>query len=277
LLRRVALLLALSPFLGIVEVPAQTARPGTIEIAPAFTLTPNIETPFPVRIAETANLPKRATLLIKGVPPNLTLTQGRVFDSGVWFVPATELPKLRILASSEAAGLRVLLMLTLVSLDGAVLGEGKTILSIGEPSGGQSKAQDPASTVTTSAEVKAPVAEDVSVPERRPANLEPPKKPVGSSLHPSVTPAEEAERLRSGQAALALDDVAAARLIFEYLAFRGSAQAAWHLAQSYDPQFLGQMTTASHAKSDPAAAAKWYARAAEMGHAEARKKLAGRR
>jgi hypothetical protein len=248
LLRKAALLLLLSLFADISQSPAQQRT--AIETAPVLSLSPNIEAAFPVRIAEGADLPKRATLLIQGIPATLTLTQGRVFDSGVWFVPIADLPKLTIIATSEATGLQKPLTLTLVALDGTVLAEGRTTLAVGPAPG----ALDAKATAATQA-------------------------PAGSDARPNpgISPAEEAERLKIGQAALTLNDIAAARLVFEHLANRGSAAGAWHLAQTYDPQVLARTTVGAHFKPDEAVAARWYARAAEMGHAEARRKVAGNR
>jgi TPR repeat protein len=89
----------------------------------------------------------------------------------------------------------------------------------------------------------------------------------------SISPSEEAERLRSAQVALALDDLGGARLIFEYLATRGSATGAYQLAQTYDPQILVRTPIGAMFKPDAKVAEGWYLRAAELGHVEARKKL----
>jgi hypothetical protein len=251
----VALLLLLSLFADISQSSAQ--QRATIETAPVLSLRPNAEAAFPVRIAAGADLPKRTTLLIHGIPATLTLTEGRVFDSGVWFVPVADLPRLKIVAASDAAGLEKPLTLTLVALDGTVLAEGGTTLAVGPVTG----ALD---TEATAAEAKSSPRNEVA-PLARPA------------ANPAISPAEEAERLKIGQSALALNDIAAARLVFEHLANRGSAAGAWHLAQTYDPQVLARTTVGARFKPDEAVAARWYLRAAELGHAEARRKVAGSR
>jgi TPR repeat protein len=66
-----------------------------------------------------------------------------------------------------------------------------------------------------------------------------------------------------------------ARLIFEYLANRGSAAGAYRLAQTYDPKVLARTTIGSLYKPDENVAKDWYLKAAEMGYVEARNKLAG--
>ena len=84
-----------------------------------------------------------------------------------------------------------------------------------------------------------------------------------------MSPREEAERLKSAEDALALQDVGGARLILEYLARRGSAEGAYRLARSHDPEL-------TRGAGNAALAAQWYAKAAELGHAAALSKVGAR-
>ena len=122
------------------------------------------------------------------------------------------------------------------------------------------------------AEVK-PMAALPPAAEVKPAAAPPPAPAAVKPAGLSISPSEEAERLKSGQAALALDDWAAARLIFEYLAAHGSAAGAYQLGQTYDPQFLARTPMGALFKPDAKIAESWYVKAAELGHAEARKRL----
>jgi hypothetical protein len=290
-----AVLLIFSPAHDAFKAFAQSGGETKITAEPVISLTANVEMAFPVRIESTTELPKRTTLLIKGIPGSLTLTQGRVFDSGLWFVPAADLPKLRVQASSQAVGLRSPLSMTLVSLDGTVLAESNTVLEV------RSAAGDAAGRVPTAVQASTETQSTSSVITTDPEGLAAsPQGPAGKALSKSpellksaqpltspevlkppqpltISPAEEEERLKSGQEAWDLDDVAGARLIFGYLASRGSAAGAWRLAQTYDPHIIARTTVGARFKPDEAVAAKWYAKAAAMGHEEARKKIAGNR
>jgi WD40 repeat protein len=116
----------------------------------------------------------------------------------------------------------------------------------------------------------------VSVLPEKPAAALPPApdvKPAGLSI--SLT--EEAERLKRAQAALALDDIAGARLIFEYLATHGSAAGTYHLGQTFDPEILARTPMGALFRPDAKIAESWYSKAAELGHAEARKKLSAKK
>jgi hypothetical protein len=278
------ILLALSPAHQVHRAFAQAGAEVKIALDPVISLTANVEAAFPVRIESPTGLPRQANLLIKGVPGTLTLTEGRVFDSGLWFVPAADISRLRVQASSQAAGLRSSLSVALVSLDGTVLAESSAILEV-RPMAGDPAGRVPTAAVQASAErqgtsnVIARAPDELSGPPRGPSgkavsNSPEPLKPPQSL---TISPAEEQQRLKSGQEAWDLDDLAGARLIFAYLASRGSATGAWRLGQTYDPHILARTTVGARFKPDEAVAAKWYAKAAAMGHEEARKKIAGNR
>jgi TPR repeat protein len=150
------------------------------------------------------------------------------------------------------------LSISLVSLDGTVLAERRMMLQIA-PTGATAIATRAASVAVEPSAAEAKVA----APETPPPML--------------ISPEEEAQRLKRGDDALALSDVAGARLIFEHLAAHGSATGAFKLAQTHDPQLLSRLPGGAMMRPDPEVAARWYAKAAAMGHAGAREKIAGSR
>jgi len=88
-----------------------------------------------------------------------------------------------------------------------------------------------------------------------------------------ISPEDEKAMLERAIGILQNGDIAAARLIFERLAMRGSARGALAMAKTYDPEVLTGMNVFGLVP-EPDKAAKWYARAAEMGDAQARERLA---
>jgi TPR repeat protein len=87
-------------------------------------------------------------------------------------------------------------------------------------------------------------------------------------------PADEEEvLLRRSEELMQQGGIAAARLIYEELANRGSGRAALALAQTYDPAFIPPSAT-SAVKPDVEMALKWYERAAIYGSDEARQRIA---
>jgi TPR repeat protein len=93
---------------------------------------------------------------------------------------------------------------------------------------------------------------------------------------PSPAPSEKLlhTMLRRGDAALALGDVAAARMLYEGAANAGSAEAALDLGRTYDPHFLGTVEAHGIVANEDIAAG-WYRRAAELGDARGRELMAG--
>ena len=71
---------------------------------------------------------------------------------------------------------------------------------------------------------------------------------------------------------LALGDISAARLLYERAAALGSAKAATALGKTYDPAFLASIQVSGLAPN-PAAAASWYRKAADLGDTEAADRL----
>jgi TPR repeat protein len=78
--------------------------------------------------------------------------------------------------------------------------------------------------------------------------------------------------LQRGDAALAVGDVIAARLLFERAASLGSISAATAAGKTYDIDFLSRSGVRG-IRADPAIAAAWFRKAAERGDTEARARL----
>lgn len=87
-----------------------------------------------------------------------------------------------------------------------------------------------------------------------------------------ITEAEEAQFMARAEKAMALGQVAAARLIYENLAERGSARGAYAMAQTYDPVVL-LPSKIFGLTPDVEQARAWYRRAAELGSDKASERL----
>jgi TPR repeat protein len=81
-----------------------------------------------------------------------------------------------------------------------------------------------------------------------------------------------AAMLKRGQDLIASGDIPSARLVLTHLAEAGDADAAFILASTYDPAVLATRRIVG-VQPDPAKARAWYAKAAEQGSAEARRRL----
>ena len=87
-----------------------------------------------------------------------------------------------------------------------------------------------------------------------------------------IDPDELAVLLKRAKSLLAIGDITSARLLLERAADAQEAEAALMLAGTYDPQVLGSQDLRS-VTPDEAAARVWYQKAAQLGSADAKRRL----
>ncbi|WP_334357098.1 MULTISPECIES: hypothetical protein [unclassified Bradyrhizobium] len=87
-----------------------------------------------------------------------------------------------------------------------------------------------------------------------------------------IDPDELAALLKRAKSLLAIGDITSARLLLERAADAQEAEAALMLAGTYDPLVLGSQDLRS-VTPDPAAARVWYQKAAQLGSADAKRRL----
>ena len=87
-----------------------------------------------------------------------------------------------------------------------------------------------------------------------------------------IDPDELAALLKRAKSLLSIGDITSARLLLERAADAQEAEAALMLAGTYDPQVLGSQDLRS-ITPDPAAAKVWYQKAAQLGSADAKRRL----
>jgi TPR repeat protein len=97
----------------------------------------------------------------------------------------------------------------------------------------------------------------------------PPAAPAARRIDPD----ELAMLLKRAKGLLAVGDIISARLLLERAADAQEAEAALMLAGTYDPQVLGVQDMRS-VTADPAMARSWYQKAAQLGSADAQRRLA---
>ncbi len=85
-----------------------------------------------------------------------------------------------------------------------------------------------------------------------------------ANVMPQISGVEEEKLLQRASGLMKRGDITGARLLFEHLAYRGSALGAFALAQSFDPRYLEKLYIRGLA-ADQKQADYWYRRAAELG------------
>ena len=121
-------------------------------------------------------------------------------------------------------------------------------------------------------EVVAAIAPTAPVVAAAPAVREP--VPVTREAVPvrRIDPDELAVLLKRAKSLLAIGDITSARLLLERAADAQEAEAALMLAGTYDPQVLGSQDLRS-VTPDAATAQVWYQKAAQLGSADAKRRL----
>jgi TPR repeat protein len=100
----------------------------------------------------------------------------------------------------------------------------------------------------------------------------PPPQPVRTASPASISRDDESAGMQRAEQFLKNADIAGARLMFENLALRGSAQAAFAMGQTYDPEFLKTLVVQG-LRPDVEQAKSWYRKALELGSPEASGRL----
>jgi hypothetical protein len=224
--------------------------PAIIELE----LEPGSAGALPIEIDQNAGLTGPAMILIRGLPSTVSLDGARLFPSGVWVIKPAALKQVQVRTTSATIE-RVTVGISLVGLDGSLLGRAATQLIVGP------KQKDAQSNIATSKEDDGDVRNMLSA-----------TNPLAVSQTEALSEDENAALLEQATGMLKSGDFEAARLIYVELAAHGSGRAAFLLAQSYDPEVL-QAHFLVGMKPDSAKARQWYFRAAELGDREAQRHL----
>lgn len=239
---------------------AALAQQPILSVSARVTAEPGVSTPLGIRLGAPAALPRSSFLRIRGLPPMASLSEGHAIAPGSWAVPISAVGNLSVMMAPEGPA-RSDITVTLVSVEGAVLAETRTTLTVaaaGSPARG-------ANASTSSLR---------SGPE--PQSDARPSFGAGPRLAPSMS-ADDRERavrlLQKGEEHLAEGNVSAARLMFERAADVGLAQAAMALAATFDATELSRLSVRGGIQPDANEARRWYERALQLGAVDAEPRL----
>jgi hypothetical protein len=246
---------------------AQTARP-TVSVTATIPAEPASQTPLVIRVGPPEAVPRGSFIRVRGLPPMGALSEGYSIAPGSWAVPLAALPKLKITLPVTAVG-KSEISITLVAIDGTVLGRARSIIIVAAPSPARvtppSKAgAQPLSILRAGSPVPAAPDGSKSPPAAAPA-------PVASKL--TGAQRERALRLlKKGDEELAEGGIAQARVLYERAAEAGLSEGAMALAATYDAAELSRLGVLG-LRPDPAAAKRWYERAQQLGATDAEQRL----
>lgn len=227
---------------------APVARFAVSEIAGQ----PGAEIPVRVSIPAETTTPVHI-MLVRGLPAGFALSKAVRIDDA-WAISPQQLSRFSLLPPRDYEG-SFELQFVLVWGPERTRDIRTVAVSIGSQATTERERIEPGA-IQSSAEAAAPSPAPATSPETR-----------------QIAPEEERAMLDRALAILQNGDIAAARLLFQRLADKGSARGALAMAKTYDPEVLTGMSVFGLVP-EPQKAAEWYARAAAMGSEQARERLA---
>lgn len=227
--------------------PQSQASPVRLSLVGSRHATANELVPLAVTL--TSELDDGA-VVVSGLAEGAQLSTGLALDGGSWRVPLADLAQTSLAPPRDFAGV-MQLTVELHSADGAAIDRGTMQIE-------WMPALDAAS-------APAPAQPDLEQTPRSEI------APVGSG-NLTLDPEEIATLVKRGEDFIANGDLASARLVLRRAAEGGDAQAALLLGSTYDPATFERLKVLGSAP-DPDQARAWYQRAADLGSAEAVRRL----
>jgi hypothetical protein len=259
------LLGSLAVLVGGKPVFGQSSRPVTIKAPPVVVAEAAGQVPFPIQIEPADAVPRNSFVRVRGLPPMAALSEGYVIAAGSWAVPISALPELKLSLPVAAPG-RSEVTILLVAVDGAVLVETKTAVTVAVAAAASPARERSAAPAGGAAMLRAGVPVDLGA-----ARQEPAAPPVVPRSVPHDR--ERAVRLLTkGNEQLDEGNISAARLFFERAADAGLAEGAMALAATFDAAELGRLNVRG-IKADSKLARQWYERARQLGAGAADERL----
>jgi hypothetical protein len=268
---------------GLLFAQAGSADKRAISIASIIVGEPAGETPFSMQVVGTEALPTGSYIRIRGLPPLASMSEGFAIAPSLWAVPITSLSKLRIKLPPTTKG-PIALNVALVTVEGNVLVETKTTVSVGSRSPPATLQPGPAPTAKAKQapgpqsalppvklEQQAPGALASAILPDAPSEPAPlPPDPQQAAEEQPLTPQQVRALgfISRGQELFGEGNVSSARLLFKRAADAGLAYGALFLGQTYDPNELA-LYQVRGLGGDPAQAKVWYEKAYVLGAPEA--------
>jgi hypothetical protein len=238
--------------------PAQAQQQFNLNVAPVMLAEPATRSPFPIQVGPSDALVRNSFVRIRGLPTAAILSEGHSISPGAWAVPLVGLASLGITLPVGLQG-RWDAVVALVTIEGTVLTEAKTVLVVG-----------PVQLIAPQQEAKEPPRTSVASLGRAPGPLE--REPPPATA-PSSKEHDRALGLHAkGKELLEQGNIQPARMLFRRAADQGLAESALLLGSTYDPVELAKLKVIG-LQPDVATARRWYDRARQLGAAEAADRL----
>ena len=259
----------------------------SMRVPPLVYVKSGIETSLPIQIESGEAELERIWVLLRGIPSNITLSEGRLFPSGTWVIKASSVSNTLIMTPPNDE-YEAQIEVALVTLGGKSLLKASTRFVVAPSAATQDapivstalegidepeadSAAPATSALSTSVEADEPPENvEVASVEEEPTDQAAPQSAITSKGDPLPLLSEEDKRridtlIERGNDNLRDGRINAARLFYTRAAEIGSADAALLLGRTYDPTQLGQLLILGGIESDLELARKWYKTAQELG------------
>jgi hypothetical protein len=239
---------------------AQTQSQSVEIVIPASIRVPTAtESALRIDLSPRSAIPDRSILLIKGLPSTISLSHGRLFESGVWAVPVAQLGDLRLISGSALLS-KADFTVSLVTFAGNVLAEGGSSLAV-------VRSGQPLETTAAvhQADIPNPEAERPKPQVAAPRLI--PEPPSGKTLESVVL------YMQKGDEFMKIGNISAARGFYTQAADLGWAEGALAVGTTYDPLELARLRVMGGIQADASQAKRWYEKAAELGSVQAQARL----
>lgn len=227
-----------------------------LNVAPVMLAEPASRSPFPIQVGPQESLNRNSFVRIRGLPAAAVLSEGHTISPGAWAVPLSGLASLGVTLPVGTQG-RWDTVVALVTIEGKVLTEAKTVLVVG-----------PVQLIAPQQQASEPPPTSVASLGQTPA-------PIPGAPGPQPSPSERERALSlhaKGKELLDRGNIQPARMLFRRAAEQGLAESALALGGTYDPAELAKMRVMG-LQPDIAAARRWYDTARKLGAAEAAERL----
>jgi len=193
-----------------------------------------------------ADIKPETAIVLVGIPENFKLSAGRRTDEGEWVMTVWDTLRLTLTSPPEYKG----------DFDVAV--------SLMDASGDLTT-REKFTVAIAGAEAPAKASEGAVAAAKAPA--------PAPAATPVLTSPEQKELIERANQLMDQGDIVSARNVLDYAVSSGSAAAAFKLAQTYDPFYLGKIKSVLGVKPDLVKAKVLYYFAARKGHEDASKRL----
>jgi hypothetical protein len=248
------------------------ALEASIKVPEVIQIKSGVESLLPIDVGPLESIPPKAMVLIRGIPATTSLTDGRLFPSGIWVVKPSSVGELRLITGSNALE-DAKLTISLVTLEGESLSAASSRLMVAPE---DVVLQTPQNAVPAVAIAHgksdetgsiAPPVEESAKPSLKAQDAPPASAPPQKSTRPLLSATELEKMLKlmeRGDRYLRDGKIEFARRFYQLVADMGSPEGAEAVARTYDGDYLRRFPIVGGLGPNPKLADEWYNKAKEI-------------